>query len=349
MISTVRVILVVVLLMAAGVPCRAQTADVFVKGDAVQCWLDVKDIVHRRASRVTDDDQRWILQAGHFSTMSGDMVMQVHVAPDKDKGGEEGCRIYVSISGGADLDMAGQRVNAVTDNYRFAHQIAAEVEGMKKDQKEPAPGPGDHASMISAADAAIPEAARNEFDKGRKLLEENHNASGSVEYFQKAIKDYQKFPQAYTLLGLAYLQQQKLPESKAALEQAVQLDPQAGPAYITLGGCLNQMKDYPGAEKALVKGLEILPDSPEGNYELGKTYWALHRWQQAEPYAVKAVKLQPNVPAVHVLMGNILLQKQDAAGALKEFNEYLKLDPHGPMSDAVRTMTAKLEKTVGSH
>ena len=221
-------------------------------------------------------------------------------------------------------------------------------------QLKPLPGQagatatGVQGGTISAQQLGVPENARKEFEAGQKLLEEKQDAAGSIGHFRKAIKEYENFPQAYTLLGLAYLQDQKLGDSKASLERAIQLDPKSGPAYIALGGCLNQMKDYPGAETALLKGLEILPDSPEGNYALGKTYWAQRRWQQAEPYAVKAVKLQPDVPGVHVLMGNIFLQKQDAAGALKEFNEYLKLDPHGPMSDAVRGMVAKLEKTVAN-
>lgn len=205
----------------------------------------------------------------------------------------------------------------------------------------PASGRG---GTISSSELAIPEPARKEFEEGQKLLEDKHDASGSVGHFQKAVKLYEKFPQAYTLLGLAYLQDKKLPESRAALEHAIQLDPQAGPAYISLGGCLNQLKDYPAAEKALLKGIELSPESPEGHYELARTYWALHRWQDAEPHAEKAEKLQPSVAGVHVLMGNILLQKRDTAGALKEFNEYLKLDPHGAMSDPVRAMVAKLEK-----
>jgi Flp pilus assembly protein TadD len=201
-------------------------------------------------------------------------------------------------------------------------------------------------SAISARMLAIPEAARKEYEAGKKLLEEKHDASGSAGHFRKAIKEYEKFPEAYTLLGLAYLQDQKLPDSKAAFDRAIQLDPQSGASYVGLGGCLNQMKDYPGAEKALAKGLEIIPESPDGNYELAKTYWAMHRWQEAQPHAEKAEKLQPNVPGVHVLMGNILLQKQDAAGALKEFHEYLRLDPNGPMSEAVRGVVSKLEKGV---
>jgi hypothetical protein len=43
-------------------------------------------------------------------------------------------------------------------------------------------------------------------------------------------------------------------------------------------------------------------------------------------------------------MGNILLQKRDIEGAIKEFNEYLRLDPRGPMNTSVRAMVSKLQK-----
>jgi len=208
---------------------------------------------------------------------------------------------------------------------------------------------GAEGASVSAAELAIPEEARKELETGQKLLTEKHDARGSISHLKKAIYLHEDFPKAYMLLGLAYLQEQDFADSKAALDRAIQLDTKSGPSYIALGGCLNQMKDYLGAEKALLKGLEILPDSPDGNYELARTYWALHRWQEAEPHASKAEKIQPRVPGVHVLMGNILLQKQDVASALKEFNEYLRLDPHGTMSDAVRAIVAKLEKNAATH
>jgi Flp pilus assembly protein TadD len=197
---------------------------------------------------------------------------------------------------------------------------------------------------VSAKELQVPDPARKEFEAGRKLLQDKHDAPGSVGHFRKATELYRDFPQAYTMLGLALLQDQKLKDSHAALQKAVELDPRSAPAYLTLGACLNQEKDYAGAEKALTQGLEFEPESPEGHYELAKTYWAMHRWQDAEPHAVKAEKLQPGVPGVHVLMGNISLQKRDNATAVSEFKEYLRLQPQGPMSDGVRNMIAKLEK-----
>jgi Flp pilus assembly protein TadD len=197
---------------------------------------------------------------------------------------------------------------------------------------------------ISANDLAVPEAARKEFEQGQKLLQDSHNASKSIGHFQKAIKIDDHFSQAYVLLGLAYLQDKNFKDCRSTLEKGLALDPQSAAGFLTLGACQNQEKDYPGAEKALLRGLELNPESPEGQYELARTYWAMHRWQDAEPHALKAEVLQPKIPGVHVVLGNIYLQKRDNAAALREFNEYLKLEPEGPMSEGVRTMIGKIEK-----
>jgi hypothetical protein len=130
-------------LAAFAFPCFAQTAEVFVKGDPNQCWLDVRDVVHRHGSRVTEDERTRTIQSGHFSSMAGDLVLQTHVSADKNKKGEEGCRIYVSVSGGADLAPAGRSINDQrgSANFRVASQIAAEVEGMKKGREKKAKQP----------------------------------------------------------------------------------------------------------------------------------------------------------------------------------------------------------------
>jgi Tfp pilus assembly protein PilF len=206
------------------------------------------------------------------------------------------------------------------------------------------PVAGSSAGPISANELVVPEAARKEFEQGQKLLQDSHNASKSIGHFQKAIKIDDHFSQAYVLLGLAYLQDKNFKDCRSALEKGLALDPQSAAGFLTLGACQNQEKDYPGAEKALVRGLELNPESPEGQYELARTYWAMHRWQDAEPHALKAEVLQPKIPGVHVVLGNIYLQKRDNAAALKEFKEYLRLEPQGSMSEGVRAMIGKIEK-----
>jgi tetratricopeptide (TPR) repeat protein len=202
----------------------------------------------------------------------------------------------------------------------------------------PPEGPG---ASLSAD--PIPPAARKEYDAGQKALNEKKDAEGGVKHLRKAIQIYDKYSEAYLSLGIVYMELGKYEEAQSALQKANELTPNAPGGYLALGTMLNQQKKYDEAEKALAHGLELKADVPEGQYELAKTYWATGKWQDAEPHAQKAATLAPNMAPVHVLLGNIALRKQDADGALKEFKEYLRLDPKGPMAGGVEQMIQKIE------
>jgi tetratricopeptide (TPR) repeat protein len=219
--------------------------------------------------------------------------------------------------------------------------IDFELQPVPRDGKSEVPG-----GALDAREVAVPEKARKEFTKGRQLLLDN-DVPGGIEHLLKATKIYPQFGEAYLLLGMAYGQKNDVANAKSSVQKAVEVDPKLAQAHITLGMILNGEKDYPAAEKSLAKGLELNPQSAEGQYELAKTYWALGRWQEAEPHAVKSVALKPEMPPAHVLMGNILLKKKDPPGALKEFQEYLKLDPKGPFADGTRAMVDKLQNSLG--
>jgi len=199
-------------------------------------------------------------------------------------------------------------------------------------------------NTIDARQASIPPKARKEFEKGRQSLLAGKDLHDSVEHLQKAIGIAPQFTDAYVLLGMAYLQSNDPTNAKSSLQKALELDPKLAAAHFTLGMVLNAQKDYAGAEKTLTEGLELSPDSADGHYELARTYWALGKWQDAEPQALKAVSLKPDLPPPHVLLGNIALRKSDPAAALKEFQEYLRLDPNGPFATGVKTMVDKLER-----
>jgi hypothetical protein len=127
-----RVFLGLSLLLVTAFPAWGQTADVFVKGNGAQCWLDVREIVHRRASKVTENEQLQTLRAGNYATMSGDLYLTIQALTEKNKKGEEGCRIYVSVEGGGSLYSKGQAANDLSNNMRIANSIAAEVASMQK-------------------------------------------------------------------------------------------------------------------------------------------------------------------------------------------------------------------------
>jgi Tfp pilus assembly protein PilF len=199
---------------------------------------------------------------------------------------------------------------------------------------------------VSVKDLAVPEPARQEVTKGEEALSAKNPDEG-VKHFEKAIKIYPDYPQAYRLLGEAYLQKQDWQQAESALKHSIELEPKLAASYLDLGGLHNQNKDYPAAEIALKKCLEITPDSPAAQYELAKTYFATGRWQEAAPLAESAVKQMPDLAPAHALLANIRLKQRDAPGALHEYQEYLRLEPEGSLAPQVRDMVAKLEKALG--
>jgi hypothetical protein len=139
----IKIAFLISLIAILAVQSSAQTADIFVKGDSNQCWLDVKDIMHRRSPLVTEDEKRRLLQAEHFSSGYGDLVLgvQVQVISDKNKKGEGGCRISVTVQWDESRIAPAQQSNQrhwhhmsmnQSDNFTIASLIASEAEAMKK-------------------------------------------------------------------------------------------------------------------------------------------------------------------------------------------------------------------------
>jgi tetratricopeptide (TPR) repeat protein len=209
----------------------------------------------------------------------------------------------------------------------------------------PPAAPNGAGSSVSVAELSIPAPARKEYDLGQHALE-SHDLEGGITHLKKAIQLHDLYPQAYTLLGMAYNEQKKWKDAQGALEKAIQQDPKAAEAYVQLGSSLLQQKDYPGAEKALNQALQINPDAssaPMTHYNLATAYFSSGQWQDAEPHAAKTIAATPDFALAHWLMAQIMLKKGDGQGAIKEFQTYLKLDPNGQFAPSVRAVIPKIE------
>jgi len=227
--------------------------------------------------------------------------------------------------------------------YVVLSLIPLKQEGSAEVQVPPSGSP----DSVSVKDLAVPDEARKEFAKGEDSLTAKNPDEG-VKHFQKAIKIYPDYPQAYRLLGEAYLQKQDWQQAESALNRSIELEPKLAASYLDLGGLRNQTKNYPGAEVALKKCLDLSPDSPGAQYELAKTYWATGRWQEAAPLAESVVKQAPDLASAHLMLANIRLKQRNGAAALHEYQEYLRLEPDGPQAPQVRDMVEKLQKALGS-
>jgi len=246
--------------------------------------------------------------------------------------------IYIVRLNEAGYRPMGVRIELTGIIRQFAMLELKPLEG-----KAPAPVHKENlGTQVPVLELNVPEKARLEFELGQKALEERQFDDG-IAHLHKALSLYDAFPQAHLFLGSAYLEQKKWAEAQASLENAIRLNSKLAEAYLELGAVFNQTREYPKAEAALAHGLELNPDSPMGHYELAKALWALGRWQDAAPHAAAAVAAMPDLAAAHVLLGNILLRRQDLDGALREYQTYLRLESNGTMAAGTREMIEKIK------
>lgn len=195
--------------------------------------------------------------------------------------------------------------------------------------------PGQKSSTNAEAQQAV--------KQGQNLLFRQHDLAASVEQFKKAVKLDPWYGQGYMLLGLAQMESQHWGEAQYAFEEAAKVEPGNNQAFLGIGSALNQQGHYAQAEKALEHSLELKPDSAEGHYELARSLAASGKWDAAEPHAQRAIELNSDYAGPHALLGNIYLQQEDAASALAQFKDYLRLAPQGSLAPSVRETVTQLE------
>jgi Flp pilus assembly protein TadD len=209
--------------------------------------------------------------------------------------------------------------------------------------KGPAVPPGGPGASVSAIDPHAPQAARKDFESAQELLVQGKDLDKSIQLLKKAVAQYPKYSQAYLLMGVAYSSQKNWGEAEKVLHKAVELNPSNAAAHLALGSVENEEKNFAEAEKSLLKAVELSPQSADAQFELGRAYLGLGRWDAADQHVTKANQLRPGDPQQHVVLGNIMLRERNAEGALKEFQEALRLDPKGPMSESTRQVIARIE------
>jgi len=182
--------------------------------------------------------------------------------------------------------------------------------------------------------------------RGEELLFRKHDLEGSIAEFKKAVKSDPWYGPGYILLGLAYMQAQRWSDAQFAFTEASKVGPGNAQAFLGLGSALNEQHDYAGARKALEQSLELNPDSAEAHYELARTLGALGKWQEAQPHASRAIEINSDYAGPHALMGNIYLAQRNPTLALREFREYLRLDPEGNLAPQVKQIIVEIEKAM---
>jgi tetratricopeptide (TPR) repeat protein len=175
-------------------------------------------------------------------------------------------------------------------------------------------------------------------------MNEKSDYRGSIKQFERAIHNYPEFYEAYTDIGIAYLQTGNNGAAEPPLRKALEISAYRYVDAISwFATLLNNTLRYVEAESLARRGLDLAPDSWQLNTELARCLVALHRPGEAERYARTASGLQPENALLYLVLANVHSQLGNAPALLDDLTHYLRLTPTGPVADKLREQQKQLQ------
>jgi tetratricopeptide (TPR) repeat protein/uncharacterized protein YneF (UPF0154 family) len=130
-----------------------------------------------------------------------------------------------------------------------------------------------------------------------------------------------------------------------SLKDIVKKDPKNLSAWVELGNLYFDSGQPKEAIEPYRQYLAIKPDNSDVRTDMGIMYRALGEFDRAIEEFKKAAQSDPKHVNSRYNIGIVLLHdKQDIKGAIKAWEEYLKVDPKSERADRVRAQMDKLKK-----
>lgn len=201
-------------------------------------------------------------------------------------------------------------------------------------------------AVVSVRELSIPSKAVREFQKGIDCLKKE-DASGSLPHFERAIADFDNYYEAYFEIGIAELKLSRIADAEAALRKSVKMSAgQFADPLFALGGILIKQNKFVEGEKVLREAVNLNPTSWAGTYCLGRALFGLNRFQDAEKSVREAIRWKADSGDSYLLLADIHGHLHDYSTLLQDLDEYLKLEPNGPMNDRVQALREKAEQAI---
>ena len=128
------------------------------------------------------------------------------------------------------------------------------------------------------------------------------------------------------------------------LKEILKKDPKNLPAWVELGNLYFDTDQPKEAIDAYNHYLAVKPDNPDVRTDLGIMYRKLGQFDKALEEFRKAAQNDPKHVNSRYNIGLVLLHdKGDMAGAIKAWEEYLKVDPNSERAQRIRAQIEKMK------
>jgi TolB-like protein len=264
---------------------------------------------------------------------------------------------------GQTLDITAELVNVRDATHLWGERYARRIDDLMQVEGEIAEtiarnlrrqlNGAEKASLTRTA-TSDPEAYRL-YLKGRSFLVGNQQEMDkSVDYLQQAIARAPDYAMAYAGLAEAYTRQaflraesreQAVGKARAAVNRALELDPELAEAHTALGLIRFYFEwDWAGADAEFRRSLDLNPGSEEVHEEYGNFLTAMGRLDDGLAHSREAARLDPlSVGPVHDMAINALVRRNYEQAALG-FRRTIDIDPNWTWGYIKLARTLALQK-----
>lgn len=169
----------------------------------------------------------------------------------------------------------------------------------------------------------------------RMLLVETYVSSGKVDNALKELSGMAEKdrgnPAIFITMGDIYAQKQRLSEAKTAYKKAIEVAPKEPLGYTRLGRVLWAQRDAQGALAAFDQALLITADAREAAEAKAALLMLEKRQDEALKFAKQRVSAQPTDAFNAMLLGRVMLETNDLAGAEQQFSQAIQIAPESPL------------------
>jgi tetratricopeptide (TPR) repeat protein len=246
-----------------------------------------------------------------------------------------GCELRVQLPGfyPAARDLSGRRILDSPDVGTLVLRRLPGVEG----------------SVFSPTILQARKDARAAFEKGRGLARTRKLEEARKEY-EKAVKIAPGFAPAWFELGLVHQMLNQTQDARKAYGEALHSDPRFVKAYRQMAVLSFNEQKWEEVVDATDRLLRLDPVSyPEAYFFNAFANLYLNRLDAAEQSAREVVKLDPDrlIPRARYVLGAVLIEKGDYAGAAEQLRKYIEIAEPGPDLERAKEMRARLETRLG--
>lgn len=129
-----------------------------------------------------------------------------------------------------------------------------------------------------------------------------------------------------------------------ALEKASAIDPSKSDAYMEMAAIYEKKKDRAKADEAYQKVIALDPKNAASSFfNIGVHAWNENHDREAAQAFRKAIEVDPSYAAAHRELARTLTRMQDFDGAVKHYEQYLKLSPGAPDAKEIKEMIVALK------